>query len=75
MARRSTKYYHDKFSTLRNVIDAILVELEEDLKKEDAPSPRARRNLKEERIREFELNYAMGKWSKPKSLKKKSKAA
>lgn len=70
MATKDNKYFHQRLLALRNAIDETLKELEATIP-EETPAPRSRRNLKEERIAQFELNYTMGKWSKPKSLKKK----
>lgn len=61
-----------KIVALRNAATLILEELDAILA-QTAPSvegPRIRRNLKQERINEFETNLAAGTWRKPKHLRK-----
>jgi len=70
MATKDVKYFRQRLLALRNAIDETLQELGEAVTEE--PVPRLRRNLKKERVEHYQLNYTMGKWSKPKSLKKKS---
>jgi hypothetical protein len=60
------KYFIGRFSALRNALDEVLGELQST--PEDS-APRIRRNIKKERIERHETNYAIGKWSKPASLK------
>lgn len=68
MTDQQIKSLKDRLSALRNAIDVIVSELEVD-QPSDPATPK-RRNLREERILEFETNYALGRVRKPKALRK-----
>lgn len=70
MAVKDISYYKKKLLALRRALDATLGEMEEE-ENVQMVSPRKRRNLKNERVEEFEVSFALGTWSKPKALKKK----
>jgi hypothetical protein len=65
--RQTLSYYRDKLTALRNALDVLLGEMD----RETAPAPRKRRNLKEERLRQLEMETMGGTWRKPTELKKK----
>lgn len=71
MAQSNDKYIK-LFQRLRNVIDEVLLELGPETIT-TASVPRQRRDLKAERVTQFEINQVLGKWSKPAALRKKAK--
>lgn len=66
---KDLSYFRNKLLALRNAIDETLKEIGE----ETSPPSRARRNLKQERVIQFETNMALGTWRKPKQLLKRNK--
>lgn len=68
MANR-LQHIEQRLSTLRNVIDDLLVEVRAAMT-EPAP-PRKRRNLKVERM----MQFSESGWSKPKELRKSARKA
>jgi hypothetical protein len=67
---RDQKYYQSKLLALRNAIDVLLTEMEQE---PCTPSQRKRRNLKESRTIMFDMAFQSGTWSKPAELKKTKK--
>jgi hypothetical protein len=66
------KYYHERLSTLRNVLDVLISELENEVGvSSSSPAPdKHRKNFKSARVSNYEINATAGKWKKPQHLKK-----